>query len=115
MVGRYLEKIPNRKYKVRRMIGKIKEKVRRLTGKVDRYQKAVTFAEAGQQEYAQETLQIVEPVKQEPRRLVVIGRESVFSQEIIDYAIEMAERMSYEIIALNAAPLSFRDDFIISI
>jgi gas vesicle protein len=40
------------------------------------------------------------------RRLLVIGRESVFSNEIIDYAIEMAERLSYEIIALNTAPLS---------
>ena len=87
------------------MLGKIKETVRRLSGKMDRYQKAVTFAEAGEQASAQEALQ-TEPVKEEPRRLVVIGRESVFSQEIIDYALEMAERMSYEIIALNAAPLS---------
>ena len=87
------------------MLGKIKETVRRLSGKMDRYQKAVTFAEAGEQAYVQESLQ-TEPVKEEPRRLVVIGRESVFSQEIIDYALEMAERMTYEIIALNTAPLS---------
>ncbi len=87
------------------MLGKIKETVRRLSGKMDRYQKAVTFAEAGEQAYVQEDLQ-TEPVKEEPRRLVVIGRESVFSQEIIDYALEMAERMTYEIIALNTAPLS---------
>jgi hypothetical protein len=39
-------------------------------------------------------------------RLLVVGRESVFSQEIIEYAIEMAERLSYGIIALNTAPLS---------
>jgi hypothetical protein len=39
-------------------------------------------------------------------RLLVVGRESVFSEEIIDYAIEMAERLSYGIIALNTAPLS---------
>ncbi len=39
-------------------------------------------------------------------KLVVVGRESVFSEDIIDYAMEMAERMSYEIVALNTAPLS---------
>jgi len=39
-------------------------------------------------------------------RLVVVGNESIFSDEIIDYAIEMAQRMNYRIIALNTAPLS---------
>ena len=43
---------------------------------------------------------------EEPGKLVVVGRESTFSREIIDYAIDMAERMSYEIVALNTAPLS---------
>lgn len=39
-------------------------------------------------------------------RLVVMGRESTFSEEVIDYAIDMARRMSFEILALNSAPLS---------
>ena len=39
-------------------------------------------------------------------RLVVMGHESMFSNEVIDYAIDMAQRMSYEILALNSAPLS---------
>lgn len=39
-------------------------------------------------------------------RLVVMGRESTFSNEVIEYAIDMARRMSYEILALNSAPLS---------
>jgi hypothetical protein len=39
-------------------------------------------------------------------RLVVMGHESMFSSEVIDYAIDMAQRMSYEILALNSAPLS---------
>jgi hypothetical protein len=38
--------------------------------------------------------------------LLVLGRESSFSKEVIDYALEMAQRMSYEILALNTAPLS---------
>jgi len=36
-------------------------------------------------------------------RLLVIGRESDFSSELIEYALEMSKRMSYEIVALNAA------------
>ena len=36
-------------------------------------------------------------------RLLVIGRESDFSSELIQYALEMSKRMSYEILALNAA------------
>jgi hypothetical protein len=39
-------------------------------------------------------------------RLVVMGHESMFSDEVIGYAIDMAKRMSYEILALNSAPLS---------
>jgi len=39
-------------------------------------------------------------------RLVVMGNESLFSDEVVDYAIDMARRMSYEIVALNSAPLS---------
>lgn len=39
-------------------------------------------------------------------KLVVMGRESTFSQEVVDYAIDMARRMSFEILALNSAPLN---------
>jgi len=39
-------------------------------------------------------------------RLVVMGHESMFSDEVIGYAVDMARRMSYEILALNSAPLS---------
>lgn len=39
-------------------------------------------------------------------RLVVMGNESRFSDEQIEYALDMAQRMSYEILAMNSAPLS---------
>lgn len=39
-------------------------------------------------------------------KLVVVGNESIFSPDLMDYALEMAQRMSYEIVALNTAPLS---------
>lgn len=46
-------------------------------------------------------------INEEPAaKLVVMGNGSAFSNEIIDYALEMSQRMNYEILALNTAPLS---------
>lgn len=87
------------------ILGKLKNKMRGLSSKMDQYQEAITFAEAGQQVLAEDVFQETRTVE-ESRKLVVVGRESIFSREIIDYAIDMAERMSYEIVALNTAPLS---------
>ena len=39
-------------------------------------------------------------------RLLVFGRESIFSDALIEHALEMAERLSYEVVALNAAGFS---------
>lgn len=39
-------------------------------------------------------------------RLLVVGRESGFSKALIEYALEMAARLSYELLALNAAGFS---------
>lgn len=39
----------------------------------------------------------------ESGRLLVIGRESDFSQELIQYALDISKRMSYAILAMNAA------------
>ncbi len=41
-----------------------------------------------------------------PARLVVLGRESGFSPKIMGYALEMAQRMNYEIVALSTTPLT---------
>jgi CheY-like chemotaxis protein len=39
-------------------------------------------------------------------RLLVLGRQSAFPAELVDYALDMAARLSYEVIALNAAGFS---------
>lgn len=88
-----------------RFLGKIRNRIGRLSGKMDQYQEAITFAEAGQQEHAQGIVQEA-VIEERPPKLLVVGRESTFSTQIIDYALEMAQRMSYEILALNTAPLS---------
>ena len=84
---------------------RIKQKLSNASTKMDKYQEAITFAEAGETEYA---MAAVADKKEEPtlNKLLVVGRESTFSKEIIEYAIDMAQRMSYEILALNTAPLS---------
>jgi len=90
---------------VAKLLRKLKNRMHNLSGKMDRYQTSITFAEAGQQTYAENVLQESKAVE-ESRKLLVVGRESIFSREIIDFALDMAERMSYEIVALNTAPLS---------
>ena len=87
------------------IFGRIKQKLSRAGSKMDKYQEAITFAQAGESEYAMETM-AEQKEAQASTKLLVMGRESDFSKEIIDYALEMAERMSYEILALNTAPLS---------
>lgn len=84
---------------------KIRNRVKRLNGKMDQYQEAIVFAESGLQKHSRRLLEQKEVVE-EPAKLLVMGRESTFSREVMDYALEMAQRMSYEIIALNTAPLS---------
>jgi hypothetical protein len=80
------------------LFGKAKQAFKRMTGKVDNYQQAITFAEAGLSKKA--------AAAEKPRKLLVIGKESRFSEEVVAYALEMAQRLSYEILALNTAPLS---------
>jgi len=72
---------------------------------MDQEQKATNLAEADQPVDAEDVSQETEGIEK-PKKLVVVGKESVFSEEIIEYAVDMAERMSYEIVALNTAPLS---------
>jgi len=88
------------------LFGKITGRLRNITEKSDRYHEALTMAEAGQQEQARGLIAKKESREVAPPKLLVIGRESDFSREIIDYALEMAQRMSYQILALNTAPLS---------
>lgn len=40
------------------------------------------------------------------RKLIVLGQQTGFSKELVDYAVDMAARLSYDIIALNAAGFS---------
>ncbi len=39
-------------------------------------------------------------------RVIVVGHENTFSPAVMDYAIGFAERMGYEIVALNVGPIT---------
>ena len=81
-------------------IGKVLGKFRKT---VDNYQEQITFAEAGSFEFIEEQQEVNEI---QPSKLLVVGNQANFSDKIIEYAIEMAKRLSYDIIALNTAPFS---------
>ncbi len=87
------------------IFGRIKQKFSKASDEMDKYQEAITFAEAGEAEHALAAVS-EQTEEQQTMQLLVVGRESTFSKEILDYALDMAQRMSYEILALNTAPLS---------
>jgi hypothetical protein len=88
---------------VKGLFNRIKKQTKDIADKVEKTQEAITFAQAGHP-----GLEDV-PKSADPAvagKLLVVGHETMFSQKVIDYALDMARRMSYEIVALNAAPLS---------
>lgn len=87
------------------IFGKIKQKLSKASAEMDKYQEAITFAEAGEPEHALAAV-AEQTEEQQTMQLLVVGRESSFSKEIVDYALDMAQRMSYDILALNTAPFS---------
>ena len=89
-----------------RFFGLLKKKANRITKRMEQMQEAVAFAEAGERESALGLLQHEEAIEDPSGKLLVIGRESTFSRKVIEYSLEMARRMSYEILALNTTSLS---------
>ena len=69
---------------------------------------AAAFAEAGEHETARS---IITPTKQ-TRKILVIGHEEGFSERLSNYALDMAKRLDFELVALNvtSAPLALSGD-----
>ena len=62
----------------------------------DQAMMAVTFAEAGAPD------QVVEVMRQYgKRKILVVSRDEAFTEPVMEYATQLAERMGYELIALN--------------
>jgi hypothetical protein len=79
---------------------------RMMIGKISNIFKSKNKNEKKKEKVAEAPAMAKEEVQEETARLVVVGNESAFSDSIVDYAMEMAGRMDYQIIALNTAPLS---------
>jgi len=77
-------------------------KSKALREKIESYTEAITFAEAGLQEQAQA---IMRAELAERAKVLVVGHEDTFSKPLVDYAAGFAERMGYEIVALNISPV----------
>ncbi|MFH1153842.1 MAG: hypothetical protein V1793_08500 [Pseudomonadota bacterium] len=83
----------------------LKSKLLRLNNRVDDYHEAITFSEAGAHDYVMGKQEST-CSENKGKNLVVASHDSRFSDDIITYALEMAARMNYGIIAVNAANLT---------
>ncbi|UCF02566.1 MAG: universal stress protein [Deltaproteobacteria bacterium] len=73
-----------------------------LRKRIERQTKAIAFAEAGLHEDAQN---LIRTELAEKSKVLVVGHEDTFSQPVIQYAVGLAERMGYEILALSVSPV----------
>jgi hypothetical protein len=81
------------------------EKKETFTEKLEKTTEAIAFAEAGEHEYAKA---VISKEESERQKILVVGGEEGFSDMLINYAIGMADRMEYEIVALNVIPVGKR-------
>ena len=86
---------------------KFKDKHKKAVVRIDTYQEAISFAQAGATAEARELLQTSREDLSEtrPDTLLVLAKGSRFSREMREYALDMAQRLGYEILALNSAPI----------
>jgi hypothetical protein len=93
-----------------RILRKKTSQIKKINEAVGRYSEAVTYAEAGLPEEAVKTIEAVET---EQAKILVLGLDGRFSQALCDYAVGLAGRLGYEIVAVNAK--HFPSEFLASI
>jgi hypothetical protein len=67
----------------------------------DQAMMAISFAEAGAPEQAVEVLH-----QYGKRKILVVSQEDAFSEAVMEYAVALAERLGYELLALNVGAAS---------
>jgi nucleotide-binding universal stress UspA family protein len=68
--------------------------------RLERYAEAAALAEGGAQDLAREIIR--REIRERPK-ILVVGHGSTFSTRLVEYAVGLAKRMGYEIVALNCA------------
>ncbi|MFC1523519.1 hypothetical protein ACFL6N_01885 [Thermodesulfobacteriota bacterium] len=92
--GSSKRKISGSNYSIKR----IKQGVAAFVKKHGKIAEAITFAEAGEHEYAK--ILAGEVFRKKPQ-ILVVGEHNGFSETLVKYAVGMAERLSYDIVALS--------------
>lgn len=77
---------------------KQKDGTAKLIDTIDRYQEAITYAEANMPD---EAIAVMSELKKKPSMILVLGRSYNFSESLKEYAIGLAKRLDYEILAVN--------------
>ncbi len=89
-----------------KFIQKFKSKQQQAVKRIDQYQEAISFAQAGAANEALEALQVKQASPdQESSKLLVLAQGDHFPADTREYALEMAQRLGYEVLALNTAPV----------
>ncbi len=73
-----------------------------IRSKYDRLTEAMTFAEAGLTDHAQE---LMRQGKREPRKILVVAHGDGWPQPVLEYALELAERLGSALVMLNVVPV----------
>jgi DNA-binding response OmpR family regulator len=85
------------------LVEKINKAYKHKIEQEERIRKAGFVREQLAEPISREAAESAEFPKTTQGTLLVIGRESDFSSELIQYALDISKRMSYEILAMNAA------------
>ena len=99
MISLEKKKKTDRGDNMKRFLLKKKSGAAKVVEKMDMYQEAITYAEANMPE---EAIRVMERAEKEPTMILVIGRGHTFSPALKDYAVGLAGRLNYEIVAVNA-------------
>ncbi|SFM65111.1 universal stress protein [Thermodesulforhabdus norvegica] len=83
------------------------EKRSTLREAVEASTEAITFAEAGLGDHAR---QVMARADAEPKKVLVVSHEDCFSRAVVEYALGFAERMGYEIVAMNVLQIADRPE-----
>ncbi|MBU2513397.1 hypothetical protein KJ966_18815 [bacterium] len=85
----------------------MKNKIKLLKKKFDLTAIAITYAEAGEWKTAENYLDKIERLNESKNpKMMVVALDSEFSSETIEYAVNLADRMHYDVLAVNAMPRS---------
>ena len=89
-----------------KLIRKLTSKQQKTVKRIDQYQEAISFAQAGARSEALEALQDKEATSgKKTGKLLVLAQGDHFPPAMRSYALDMAQRLGYEILALNTAPM----------